>query len=53
MGGNDDRKAKIILCGTDDDFTSETSFANYVKQMQNLTGIVMIEDIDDGWWKKK
>ena len=47
-------KPKLFLCGTDDDFTSETSFADYVKQMPKFNRrSVMIEDIDHGWWKKE
>ena len=47
-------KPKLFLCGTDDDFTSETSFANYVKQVPKFNRrSVMIEDIDHGWWKKE
>ena len=47
-------KPKLFLCGTDDDFTSESSFSDYIMQMPKFNRrSVMIEEINHGWWKKE
>ena len=43
-------KPKLFICGTDDDFTSESTFGDYIKQIPKFNRrSVMVEDVNHGW----